>query len=645
MFAALIFERDPLQYKDLPLGILQWMQSAGGFAAFGLLLWYLLGLPRWKAEERAAVPRWQSSLFVLATLLSVVFWVAGIIAVIASGGFLPQGYSVANILLAVAGGLSLFAAGLPFLVQIRSMRFRRIYALAALSFKEAIRRRVLYAFSFFLLILLFGSWFYTAKPSDEVRTYVSVVFTAMTLLLLFAATVISAFSIPADIKQQTIHTIVTKPVERFEIVLGRFLGFFTLMTLVLLVMTALSLIYIIRGIHPEAASESLKARQPLYGELMFENTDDKGKGVNVGREWEYRSYITKAEPGKAAPTARWNFDNSLDTLAGQKKVRCEYTFDIYRTTKGEEGAGVVCTFKFYTWRYVPGNDQLYREAVKEAALNPSAFINPADTDRVGADGVAKLNELAEKFGYFEVNARRVEDYRTLDFLIPGGLFKNAIQADPEREKELRAKKETKVPIYLRVTCDSVTQYVGMARYDFYYRLDGGTGSDALLFASNFIKGAFGLWLRLGLVVGLAVVLSTYLNGVISAMVTGLLLVGGLCREFIADVATGRNVGGGPLEAFVRLTRRELTGTRFDDSSSIGDQLVAQSDNAFRWLMGRIIDIIPDINRFEFTEYVGEGFNIPGVQLVLGLLMLVGYLLPWFVLAFYLLRWREVASST
>ena len=47
------------------------------------------------------------------------------------------------------------------------LRCRRIFALAKLSFKEAIRRRVLYAFTGLLLVFLFGSWF---VPSSSPRT-------------------------------------------------------------------------------------------------------------------------------------------------------------------------------------------------------------------------------------------------------------------------------------------------------------------------------------------------------------------------------------------------------------------------------------------------------------------------------------------
>ena len=40
----------------------------------------------------------------------------------------------------------------------------------------------------------------------------------------------------------------------------------------------------------------------------------------------------------------------------------------------------------------------------------------------------------------------------------------------------------------------------------------------------------------------------------------------------------------------------------------------------------------------------ELFDVSLLQLGLTVLLLIGYLLPWAVLAYYLIKWREVASS-
>src|SRR5262249_44829285 len=125
-----------------------------------------------------------------------------------------------RLLLTGSGVCALLAVAVVFLRGFLALRGRRIYAIAKLSFKEALRRRCLYAFSALLLVFLFATWFVPYKPEDQVRTYVQVLYWAMTPLLLLTAAFLAGFSIPTDIRQLTIHTVVTKPVEKFEVVLG-----------------------------------------------------------------------------------------------------------------------------------------------------------------------------------------------------------------------------------------------------------------------------------------------------------------------------------------------------------------------------------------------------------------------------------------
>src|SRR6476646_550738 len=94
----------------------------------------------------------------------------------------------------------------------------------------------------------------------------------MTPLLLVLAGLLAAFAIPTDIRNQTIHTVVTKPVERFEIVLGRALGYIGLATVILGGLSAVSLLLLWASDPSEEAKfESYKARVPVYGKLEFLN--------------------------------------------------------------------------------------------------------------------------------------------------------------------------------------------------------------------------------------------------------------------------------------------------------------------------------------------------------------------------------------
>jgi hypothetical protein len=647
MFGVLPLERDPLRFSDLPGMVSTWVQVAGGVAAVCLVLWllnYLFQTLFQSRPNRGVRPGpVQSALFLTAlggAALCYVLWAVAFLVARAQEAEVakdPSGPAAASLAtfttlqaaFLTAGGIcAIVAVCLPLFINLLSVRPRRIWALARLSFKEAIRRRALYAFSFILLVFLFASWFIPHKPEDQVRIYVQTVYWVMTALLLFTAALLSAFSIPADIRNQTIHTIITKPVERFEIVLGRFLGYLGLMTLVLLVMTAVSLLYVLRGVNPEAAAESLKAREPVYGELSFENSPRKERGEDVGREWGYRSYISAPMPGQQPIIAVWDFPTVPASLANRQQVRCEFGFDVYRTTKGQEKKGVSCAFVFRTAAYVQGNDDKFRQ---EGAARRREANRPSDLD---ID-----NELSEKYGYYEVPGKEVTDYHTQSLELPGGLFKSALKGGGSREGGA-----AKPALEVRVRCNSPTQYVGMAKYDLYLREDDPSGgAEKALFAMNFFKGSFGLWLRLALIIGLAVALSTYLSGVIAFLVTGMLFLGGYFQDFIQTVALGKNLGGGPMEASLRLAARSPGAAPLEQTTAV--RVATQLDEGFRWLIGGVLKVIPDIERFDLTGYVSEGFNIGGVQMLLHFLLLVGYVLPWAVLAFYLIRWREVASSS
>lgn len=683
MFAVLTFDRDPMRIQDVPAELVSWIQIAGGWAAFGALVWLLSGYSRMRAEDRARIPSWQKWVFLFGVVASVLGYVTAGGATVA--WYVAKNPPVAYITqwygLSIGGLGGLVAASLPFLLGVASLRFRRIWAIGKLSFKEAIRSRVLYGFSALLLVFLFGTWFIPHKPESQVLIYVGLVFWVMKILLIVVAIIITAFSIPNDIRRQTIHTIVTKPVERFEIVLGRFFGFALLMTLVLLLMTSLSLIYVLRGVDKEAQEESLKAREPFYGTLHYENTVDKDKGTNVGREWDYRSYITASGQNQEPQYAVWEFPSVPRSLADRDSVRCEFAFDIYRTTKGFENRGISCKFEFQTANFNNRDKDSYNRdrslwMAKEHLFSPgdidewlagyrtrlAAQPNPPSdlNDRVekkrarltahqfkGEKPQYLLNdadiydELADEYGYYVLDAKDITDYHTLYIDVPGGLFRNALQVSSSSAARRDA---PALQARVSVTQQSSTQYVGMAKYDLYWRLDDPSGGHEMAaFTANFYKGAFGLWLRLCLVIGLAVALSTYLSGVISMLLAGMLYLGGGAMEYIQSIAAGTAAGGGPMEALFRLANRQVSLVPLEEGTAA--TIATSSDVVFRWFIRRVLDLIPDVNRYDLTSYVGEGFNIPLTQLLIDCGALTLYLLPWFVAAYYLLKWREIAGPT
>ncbi|MGO9597248.1 MAG: ABC transporter permease [Isosphaeraceae bacterium] len=228
--------------------------------------------------------------------------------------------------------------------ELLAMRSRRIYSIAQLSVHEANRRMwapwvVLIVFA---LVLAFTHWFLQPPRAAEMgRLYVATLILVCSLLLTVMVTILTPLSLPTDIQQQTIYTVVSKPVRRLELIWGRMVGFMALVTVLIAIFGAISLGYLWRTVYDtitrtEAAAVKAKnenrtrdfaqlmeqadqlrsrmaARVPVKGSLSF--LDSRGTphamGIDVGMEQstmkEPRSHIEGATPAAAI----WSFGSRV----------------------------------------------------------------------------------------------------------------------------------------------------------------------------------------------------------------------------------------------------------------------------------------------------------------------------------------------
>jgi ABC-type transport system involved in multi-copper enzyme maturation permease subunit len=660
LFGILIMDRDPTTWFDLYVGLLRWTQEAGAIAAVGLFLWLLIEWLRKFVGNLVGPAPGQVSMEKLELLPLIIlnaFAGLGIVAALTGvvlrvvAAFDPAELGRLNYVGLwtgfYGGAVCIIIVLVPFVRELLQMSTRRIYALAKLSFQEAVRRRIIWVFLAFFLIFLFPQrWFTVVKPEHEIRDTVTVVYYAMTPLLLVTAGLLAATAIPADIRNQTIHTIITKPVVRFEILVGRFLGYATLLTLILFGMCAVSLsLILVSRISPEAAEESFKAREVVYGQLAFglengslEFDGPKGdfQGDSVGREWEYRRHIAG---GTRTPQRGVYLFPNLPSDLGNRSDRistpCEFSFDIFRTTKGEENRGVDCTFTFVTWQFNPDEKKKYRDELtaRRPFGNAQPIANKGLDDPANTDWKV-LDELAGKYGIYEFKSKTISDYQTFAIEVPQALFRKALEGTPPTVARF-GQATTKPRLMVIVKCESRTQFVGMARYDLYF-LAGDYG-----FVQNYFKGALGLWFRLMLVLGVAIACSTYLSGVIGFLATMFLFMTGVAQSFILELAQGRAVGGGPGEALTRLVTGQNLVNELEASAAVN--LAKGFDAGFRVALNVFLNVVPDVNNYEFSTYVAVGFNVPLLEVLGNGLSLLGYLFPWAILAYYLMRSREIAA--
>jgi ABC-type transport system involved in multi-copper enzyme maturation permease subunit len=653
ILASLVLEREPMRWADVPGAIVTWVQDAGIVAALALLIWALARLLRRPAGPAAGGRRRTFTVAALFAALGCLllygfFFVLLLVQGTASGRYT----ALQQTLLTAAGAIALTTAALPPLAALAfRLRWRRTWALARVTVKEAVRGRVLYVFALMAIIFLFAGYFVPYKQEDQIRNYVFVVFWPLSFVFLVLAALLGSFSIPRDVTKQTIHTIVTKPVERYEIVLGRFLGNGLLLTAGLFLLSALSLLYVARGVTADAAEESYKARVPVEPDrLTFFGTGKEDKGENVGREWDYRSFI-RGRPAHAAALPRqyavWWFDAlPADFATRHEPIAFEFTFDIYRTSKAEKGKeGILCTLTFADGRFsVPQIEKHVRDAEEERrALQEKAFKG-ASTEQVIARRTEIDDRLIRKYGIYHVSGVPVVPYHTGKLSVPPVLFAKIAEGD--KEEGARTSRGGEPPpaalkVLLSVGDDpnSSRQLVGVAKRDLY----GVAGERP--FWQNFLKGAAGLWLLVLLVLGVAVACSTYLSGIISLLCTFFLLGLGLVPDFLRELAQGNAPGGGPFQAAWRVLNRLPISAPLDPSpaASLGQGF----DSAYSWLLRWIMRIIPDAQRFNLTEYVSSGFDISWTQVLLldNLLPLLAYVVPWAILAYYLMQSREVANPS
>lgn len=243
--------------------------------------------------------------------------------------------------LAVSSGTRLGATFMGYVVlakvlwllipEILAMRGRRLYAIARLAVVESTRKMWApwVVIVIFLVILAFTHWFLPVqRPAELGRIFVGTLSLLCMLLLTVMVTVLSPLSLPQDIQAQTIYTVVTKPVRRLEMIWGRMIGYMTIVTALVLVFGAISLLYLYRNIdgtirriedQAEAARPTdpdrarflddqadqlltrMSARVPVKGSLTF--IDSRGtpqiKGIDVGQELEYRSHVEGGTPSAA----------------------------------------------------------------------------------------------------------------------------------------------------------------------------------------------------------------------------------------------------------------------------------------------------------------------------------------------------------
>ena len=606
-------------------------------APLDFLVWLLGG-----SGEIGALPRFLITVLILAVLALLV----GFVVALVRYGPMKAGDLTYRV---VTNGFS----------ELALTSRRRVWAIARLAVKESFRRRVIVALVVFFLILLFAGWFLKTDYQQPAKLLFSFVLTATTYLILMIALLLSTFSLPNDFKTKTIYTVVTKPVRAGDIVLGRIVGFTIVGTILLAIMGCFGYLFVVRTLYHThevdvarledvvnsdgdvvgkagrttlddyhrhevelqaegsgdalstnehthkvtnvgAADEPkyvvsgpegfLRARVPQYGRLRF--LDRRGapapRGISVGNEWTYRSFIE----GGSAAAAIWTLDGISEKSLGKDEegntvLPLELIVRVFRTYKGDVEQGIQGSIR---------------------------LRNPDNPD-------VKSNE--------DPFTARDASINTFD--IPVKLYNGRQEIDLLKDL---VSKDGKLEVV--VQCLDGAQYYGFAQPDLYLRLPDASP------LWNYVKAQLGIWVQMVLVISIGVTASTLLNGPVAVLFTVSFILLGFFKEFFVSVATGKQVGGGPIESLVRLVTQKNQTTGLE-SGGFAVQLMEWIDWVLKQAMLSLAQVLPDFRSFSTVDYVAYGFNIPTNQIAQDLTVTAAYVVGLFVIGYFCLRTREVAK--
>jgi len=140
------------------------------------------------------------------------------------------------------------AASAPGAAGAMAVSPRRVWAIARMTLLEASRRKVFAILALFAIALLSSTAFFpSVEPAGRLRLMEVWALRAASLFTAIVALFISGSSLPSDFEEKRIYMLVTKPVSKATIFLGKLLGLSLLLAIFVATMGMVTMLFI-RGV-------------------------------------------------------------------------------------------------------------------------------------------------------------------------------------------------------------------------------------------------------------------------------------------------------------------------------------------------------------------------------------------------------------
>ncbi|MCE9607441.1 MAG: hypothetical protein K8U03_21350 [Planctomycetia bacterium] len=578
----------------------------------------------------------------------------------------------------LSAGDRLFAVAKSALKDLLFLSPRRTAAIAWLSVKESIRKQAVAGLILFLLVLAIALWFLDPESVDPSALYVSFVLTAVNYLVLLMAVVTSAFSLPNDIKNRTIYTIVTKPVRPSEIVLGRVLGFAFVCTVPLAIMGISSYFFVVRSLdHTHTltaadlrtvATSGLGASAPEVGtqEGTTSTVRNHKHRIAVGPQGNGTTQMSDSSKLAADDSdsflerfgqSHWHRvtgsqrDGKMVYTVGPPEGQFHARVPIFGTLtfKDPEGNTNSQGLNVGNWTkrgYVAGGtlsaamykyDDVYESEFPDG-LRLQMDIRLFRTTKEGLDKPILGSIVVRNPSTGLTSAPRnfaAREYYTLEQFIPRALtdvagkpidlFKNLVHDGT---------------VIVELQCIPRSQLFGVGPTDVYLLAREGR------FDVNFAKAFFGIWLQALLTVTIGVFWSTFLSGPVAMLATTITIIAAVMKPVLISVAQGTLFGtavhsGGMLESAVRVLQQKATAIELDEGMTT--EVIKAFDKQMSWVVEGLLRFVPDFAGMSDVENVARGFDLSPALVFEHALQAGAFAIPLFLAGFLIFKLVEVAK--
>lgn len=499
---------------------------------------------------------------------------------------------------------------------------RRVWSISQLTFREALKSKVLLSCAFFTIVVVLVrlAVFAAARPATEptaptleaqslmaeedtrtpggrsvawfrVEQYTHLALLLILLTGIVVTIVIVAPSLSHDIKTKVIYTIIPKPVHRMEILLGKVLGFSAVVALILAVIGAVTLG--VTRLTIGAVGED--------GRRLFA-AEVKVPATSISFSGGYLSYMKRSD-------RRWLNPDYIET---EEDRREREEMNLAKVVPGE----AIVTFERIHARDLGGQPLRFEIALGVYRFGGAAGEDPeisvtvvnrttGERAMIGRDGLFDTDR--EPFRIRENVPRRLEvpatfigDGATVDLLIRNLAYKHRVGV-----------RRTDVMLLL-----GDRSYVG-----------------------NFVKSLLILFLEVLVVIVIAVMSSTFLSGLIAILFTATAWVGGHLLGWMSELLGQWARGGqGPMAEI----GKEFGHSMYTPSGPL-DWIFDFTNEMFAGVLTVASHLFPNLGHFANAWLVAQNVDISAAMVWRAALFSVLYSAVCFAIAYVVFRVKEVAK--